>query len=73
MVPPSARLLMPPAIVARLRDEIVRVLESPAVRAKAEEIGFPIATSTPEELNATIRRDAEYTARIVKAIGIKAE
>ncbi len=64
---------MPPAIVNRLRDEIVRVLESPAVRAKAEDIGFPISTSTPEELNAAIRRDVEFTARIVKAIGIKPE
>jgi tripartite-type tricarboxylate transporter receptor subunit TctC len=64
---------MSPAIVTRLHDEIVRVLDSPAVRAKAEDIGFPIATSTPEELNATIRRDVEYTAKIVKAIGIKPE
>ena len=64
---------IPPAIVTRLRDEIVRVLNSPAVRAKAEDIGFPIATSSPEELNATIRRDIEYTAGIVKAIGIKPE
>jgi tripartite-type tricarboxylate transporter receptor subunit TctC len=64
---------MPPATVARLHDEIVRVLESPAVRAKAEEIGFPISTTTPEELNAAIRRDVETTARIVKAIGIKPE
>ena len=64
---------MPPAIVARLHDEIVRVLESTAVRAKAEEIGFPIATSTPEELVATIRRDIETTAGLVKAIGIRPE
>jgi tripartite-type tricarboxylate transporter receptor subunit TctC len=64
---------MPPAIVSRLHNEIVRALESPAVRAKAEDIGFPIATSTPEELTATIRRDIEYTAGIVKAIGIKPE
>jgi tripartite-type tricarboxylate transporter receptor subunit TctC len=64
---------MPQAIVARLHDEIVRVLDSPAVRAKAEDIGFPIATSTPEELNATIRRDVETTAAIVKAIGIRPE
>jgi tripartite-type tricarboxylate transporter receptor subunit TctC len=64
---------MPQDIVNRLHDEIVRVLNSPAVRAKAEDIGFPIETSTPEELSATIRRDLEYTAKIVKAIGIKPE
>jgi tripartite-type tricarboxylate transporter receptor subunit TctC len=64
---------MPQDLVARLHDAIVRVLDSPGVRAKAEDIGFPIATSTPEELRATIRRDIEYTAGIVKAIGIKPE
>src|SRR5258706_11653908 len=64
---------MPPAVVSRLREEIVRVLESPAVRAKAEDIGFPIETTTPEELSAAIRRDIETTAGIVKAIGIKPE
>jgi len=64
---------MPRTIVARLHDEIVRILNSPEVRAKAEDIGFPVATSTPEELKATIRRDIEYTAGIVKAIGIRPE
>jgi len=64
---------MPQAIVARLHDEIVHVLESPAVRAKAEEVGFPIATSTPEELIAGIRHDIEYTRRIVTAVGIEPE
>ena len=64
---------MPRTIVARLHDEIVRILNSPEVRAKAEDIGFPVATSTPEELTATIRRDIEYTARIVKAGGIRPE
>ena len=64
---------MPQPIVARLREEIVRILSSPEVRAKSEDIGFPIATSTPEELTATIRRDIEYTAGIVKAIGIRPE
>ena len=64
---------MPRTIVARLHDEIVRILNSPEVRAKAEDIGFPVATSTPEELSATIRRDIEYTAGIVRAVGIKPE
>jgi tripartite-type tricarboxylate transporter receptor subunit TctC len=62
---------MPPAIATRLRDEIVKVLNRPEVRAKAEGIGFMVATGTPEELAETIRRDTAYTARIVKAIGIQ--
>src|SRR5712691_6971697 len=64
---------MPPAIVARLHDEIVKVLSRPEVRSKAEDIGFVIDTSTPEELTETIRRDIAHTSRIVKAIGIRPE
>jgi len=64
---------MPQAIVVRLHDEIARILNSPEVRAKAGDIGFPVATSTPEELTATIRRDIEYTAKIVTAVGIRPE
>src|SRR2546426_2608916 len=64
---------MPPAIVARLHDEIVKVLSRPEVRSKAEDIGFVIDTSTPEELTETIRRDIAQTSRIVKAIGIQPE
>src|SRR3981189_3695527 len=64
---------MPQTIVVRLHDEIGRILNSPEVRAKAEDIGFPVATSTSEELSATIRRDIEYTARIVNAVGIRPE
>src|SRR2546423_8395083 len=40
---------MPRTIVARLHDEIVRILNSAEVRAKAEDIGFPVATSTRSE------------------------
>jgi tripartite-type tricarboxylate transporter receptor subunit TctC len=64
---------MPEAILQRLHDEIVKVLNQPEVRAKAEAIGFPVDTSTPEELAATIRRDIEVTGRIVKAVGIQPE
>jgi tripartite-type tricarboxylate transporter receptor subunit TctC len=64
---------MPSAIVARLHDEIARILNLPEVRSKAEDIGFVIDTSTPEELTETIRRDIAYTARIVKAVGIQPE
>ncbi len=64
---------MPSAIVARLHQEIARILNSPEVRARAEDIGFVASTSTPEELADTIRRDIAYTARLVKAIGIQPE
>src|SRR6266702_860299 len=54
-------------------DEIVRVLTRPEVRSKAEDIGFVIDTSTPEELTETLRRDIAYTSRIVEATGIRPE
>jgi tripartite-type tricarboxylate transporter receptor subunit TctC len=64
---------MSPSVAKRLHDEIVKVLIRPEVRSKAEDIGFAIDTSTPEELTETIRRDIAYTSRIVKAIGIRPE
>ena len=64
---------MPQPVAKRLHDEIVKVLSRPEVRSKAEDIGFVIDTSTPEELTETLRRDIAYTSRIVEATGIRPE
>src|SRR5713226_292591 len=64
---------MPQPVAKRLHDEIVKVLSRHEVRSKAEDIGFVIDPSSPEELTETIRRDIAYTSRIVKAIGIQPE
>jgi tripartite-type tricarboxylate transporter receptor subunit TctC len=59
---------LPAAIQTRLHDEMVKALSAPDVRAKAEEIGFVVQTSTPDEFAAKIKRDLGTVGRIVKAV-----
>ena len=63
---------MPENVLARLRSELRRVLESPDVKQKMNAAGGldPYLT-TPEEFSALIRRDYEKYAKVVKDIGIK--
>ena len=64
---------LPEAIVKRLNFEIGRAMNSPELRAKAQEIGFVPGASTPEEVTATIQHDLATVAKIVKAVGIQPE
>ena len=59
-----------PAVIARLHDEIVKIVTPPDVRAKLDEIGFTVVAGTPEEFSARIRRDMDVVAKVVKAAGI---
>jgi tripartite-type tricarboxylate transporter receptor subunit TctC len=63
---------IPEPVLARLRAEIRKVLESPDVKQKMNAAGGldPYLT-TPEEFSALIRRDYEKYAKVVKDIGIK--
>ena len=64
---------MPKPIVTRLNAEITRIMNSPEVRTKAENIGFISSTSTPDELAAMIKQDLAITEKIVKAAKIEPE
>lgn len=64
---------VPDPIVRRLNAEIVKIMNAPEVKAKAEAIGFVSSTSTPEELTAMIKRDLVVLEKIIKAAGIKPE
>jgi tripartite-type tricarboxylate transporter receptor subunit TctC len=59
----------PPAIVRKLNDEIVKVLNLPDVRRRLEELGFEIVGSTPQELGEVIRADLEKWPKIAKEAG----
>jgi tripartite-type tricarboxylate transporter receptor subunit TctC len=56
----------PPAIVRRLNEEIIKVLNLADVRRRLEELGFEIVASTPEEFGAVIRADLEKWPKIAK-------
>ena len=53
----------PPEIVRKLQADTVAVLAEPAIRDRLEQLGVGIIGSTPEELAAQVRREAEDGAR----------
>ena len=63
----------PPAVVAKLSQEIARVLRLPDVRERLLSQGIEPASSTPEEFSAYIRSEMTKWAKVVKASGAKAE
>ena len=64
---------MPRPIVDRLNAEIIKAINNPEVLSRMDALGLVVVTSTPEELAASLKRDLERTAAIVKAAGIKPE
>jgi tripartite-type tricarboxylate transporter receptor subunit TctC len=63
---------MPENVLARLRSEVTRVLESAEVKQKMNAAGgLDPYVSTPEEFSALIRRDYEKYAKVVKELGLK--
>jgi tripartite-type tricarboxylate transporter receptor subunit TctC len=61
----------PTAIIDKLHAEIVKALADPSVRAKAETAGLFVATSTPAEFAAFIRKEAKRWSTVVKETGIQ--
>jgi len=61
---------MPAEIVARLNAEIARALFLPEVKGRMADIAVEVASSTPEELAARMRADADKWGAIIKSIGI---
>ena len=63
----------PPDVVARLNQEIVKVLKQPEVAKALESQGMSIVGSTPAEFGALIVKDAQRWADVVKKGNITAE
>lgn len=61
-----------PEIVARLHQEILKVLQSHDVKNRLASEGAEIVGNTPEQFNAIIRRDVEKWAQVIKQSGIRA-
>ena len=62
---------VPQPIVARLRGEIVTVLESGDVRERFAALAVEPATSTPEQFRALLASDVKRWAKVVKDAGVK--
>ena len=63
----------PAAIVTRLRDEAIKVVQRPDVQPVMAGQGLEVETSTPQELAARMRAERKTWAEVIKAAGIKAE
>jgi len=63
----------PADVVARLNQEIARVLQQPEVAKAFESQGMIPATSTPAEFGALLAKDAQRWAEVVKKGNITAE
>jgi len=63
----------PRLVIARLHDELVKILKLPDVVQKLDGLGFEIVGSTPEAFRAYIQSEIKKWAKVVKASGAKAE
>ena len=63
----------PPEIVARLNQEIVKILRSPEVKQNLSSEGADPVGSTPAEFAALLRAETERWGKVVKAAGVKAQ
>jgi tripartite-type tricarboxylate transporter receptor subunit TctC len=64
---------MPKDVVAKLNAEINRILYLPDVKPRMDAIAVEVATSSPEELGALTRRDADKWGRLIRELGITAQ
>ena len=60
----------PPAIVARLNSEIVRVLRQPEVRKRFLDTGTEVVASTPEEYAAVIKLELATWGGVIREAGL---
>jgi len=60
----------PAAIVARLNQEVARVLNAPDVKAKFFDAGMEIVASSPEDFAAMLKSEITKWSRIIKKAGI---
>ena len=63
----------PKPIIARLHNEIVRVLNTAEVKQKFLTGGVEVVAGTPEEFDKLIRRDMARFGKVIKDLGIRAE
>lgn len=62
----------PPAIIARLNEQVLRALQEPALAQRMRELNFPdLPLTTPQQFTQTMRQDLEDWSRLVKDTGVQ--
>jgi len=60
-----------PAIVVKLQQEVTKILADPGIKAKADAAGLFPVTTTPQEFDAFIRKEAERWSKVVQDTGMR--
>jgi tripartite-type tricarboxylate transporter receptor subunit TctC len=63
----------PRPIIDRLNQEIVRIMQAPAVKQRIANDGMEVVAGTPEAFGAHIKAETEKWAKVIRAMGIKTE
>jgi tripartite-type tricarboxylate transporter receptor subunit TctC len=63
----------PRPIIDRLHQEIVRIMQSPAMKQRLANDGMEVVAGTPEQFGAHIKAETEKWAKVIKAIGLRPE
>jgi len=63
----------PAEIVQKMHADVAKALADPAVKARFEPLGVTVASSTPAELDARMKAEAQLWGPIIKAANIKGE
>lgn len=61
----------PREIIALLREQIVKIMQTPDVRARMDDLGFEAVGNTPEEFAARIATDVPKWAKVIHDANIK--
>ncbi len=61
----------PAAVIARIQQETLRVVSTPAIQEKFFSAGVETVGSSPETFAALIRNDVEKTGKLIRDVGIR--
>ena len=64
---------MSPAVVSRLNSAVGKVLKTPEIRKKLEDLAIPPSPGAPEQLAQLVKVDLERWGKLFNDIGLKAE
>src|SRR3989475_3741886 len=70
LVAPAAT---PPATIAKIHDDVVKVLRDPAIAEKLSGMGATAIGNEPAQFGATMRADSEKWGRLIREANIRAE
>jgi tripartite-type tricarboxylate transporter receptor subunit TctC len=62
----------PPAVIAKLNTEIVKILQTPEVKSKLGGFGLEVKGSTPEEFAQFMAEDWKAWDKVIRALNIRA-